>query len=52
MIKSAIFVFMVTARFTASKSYWQDHVFYGSNHGKYVSISNKKIYYEEYNSKM
>jgi pimeloyl-ACP methyl ester carboxylesterase len=48
MIKLAIFVFITTACFTAGKCYGQEPVVYGSNHGKYVSIFNKKIYYEEY----
>ena len=48
MIKLAIFVFITIACFTAGKCYGQETVVYGSNNGKYVSIFNKKIYYEEY----
>ena len=48
MIKSAIFVFITIACFTAGACYGQETVVYGSNHGKYVSVLNKKIYYEEY----
>ena len=34
--------------FVPSISYCQQAIPYGSNHGKYVLISSKKIYYEEY----
>jgi pimeloyl-ACP methyl ester carboxylesterase len=48
MIKLAIFVFITTVCLAAGKCYGQETIVYGSNHGKYVSIFNKKIYYEEY----
>jgi pimeloyl-ACP methyl ester carboxylesterase len=48
MIKLSFLVFITTACFTAGKCYGQEPVVYGSNNGKYVSIFNKKIYYEEY----
>jgi pimeloyl-ACP methyl ester carboxylesterase len=48
MTKISILLFVTMAGFTAVKCYGQQPIAYGSNNGKYVSIFNKNIYYEEY----
>jgi len=48
MMKIFYLIFIAASCFTAAKSFGQQSIPYGSNNGKYVSIFNKKIYYEEY----
>ena len=45
-------LFFAASCFTADQSFGQQAITYGSNNGKYVSIFNKKIYYEEYGTGM
>lgn len=48
MKKIYLFVLITGSCFFACRSAGQKPIVYGSNNGKYVSIFNKKIYYEEY----
>jgi len=48
MNKFYLLFFITAFCFIAGKSAGQQPIEYGSNKGKYVSIFNKKIYYEEY----
>src|SRR4030095_2825555 len=48
-MKKLYLIFLITTScFIAQSSVGQKPIEYGSNNGKYVSIFNKKIYYEEY----
>jgi pimeloyl-ACP methyl ester carboxylesterase len=48
MMKIFYLLSIAASCFTADHSFGQQTIAYGSNNGKYVSILNKKIYYEEY----
>lgn len=41
---------LILLLFICSTESWGQEINYGSNHGKYLDISNTKIYYEEYGS--
>lgn len=42
------FTFLLLFSYVLTASYGQQPIPYGSNHGKYVTINNTRVYYEEY----